>query len=54
MVILAMDDEKIALDNLVQSIRKCVPDAEIHGFRKVNEVEFIKDLVKKFDDKSKE
>ena len=43
MVILAMDDEKIALDNLVQSIRKCVPDAEIHGFRKVNEVEsFLK------------
>ena len=37
MVILAVDDEKIALDNLIQSIRKCVPDADIHGFRKVRE-----------------
>ena len=39
MVILAVDDEKIALDNLIQSIRKCVPDADIHGFRKARDAQ---------------
>jgi len=37
MVILAVDDEKIALDNLIHSILKCVPDADIHGFRKARD-----------------
>ena len=32
MKILALDDEELALENLVSSIRKCVPDAEIAGF----------------------
>lgn len=34
MQILAVDDEKIALEGLVSSIEKAVPDAEVAGFRR--------------------
>lgn len=34
MKIIAVDDEKLALDTLVDSIEKAVPDASITGFRK--------------------
>ena len=34
MNILAVDDEKIALEGLIQSIQKVVPDAEVAGFRR--------------------
>lgn len=37
MRIIAVDDEKLALDLLVTSIRNVVPDAEIHGFQKVED-----------------
>lgn len=32
MKIIAVDDEKLALDTLVDSIEKAVPDASITGF----------------------
>lgn len=38
MVILAVDDEQMALDNLVQCISSCAPEAEIYGFRKIKDV----------------
>ena len=37
MKIIAVDDEKIALQGLVLSIQKVAPDAEIHGFRHTGE-----------------
>lgn len=37
MIIIAVDDEKMALENLVSQIAKEVKDAEIHGFRKPTE-----------------
>lgn len=37
MVIFAVDDERLALEGLIGAIRKCVPDAEICGFRKASE-----------------
>ncbi|MGN0803990.1 MAG: response regulator [Candidatus Coproplasma sp.] len=37
MRIIAVDDEKLALEVLVSSIEKIVPDCEIHGFRKPDE-----------------
>lgn len=37
MKILAIDDEKIALEGLVDAIRKAEPSAEIDGFRKASE-----------------
>lgn len=37
MKILAVDDEKLALDTLVDSIEKAVPDASIHGSRTPDE-----------------
>lgn len=37
MKIIAVDDERIALQGLVLSIQKVVPDAEIHGFRSAAE-----------------
>lgn len=33
MKIIALDDEKIALQGLIAAIQKVAPDAEIHGFR---------------------
>ena len=33
MRILAVDDERIALENLMITLRKAVPNAEIQGFR---------------------
>lgn len=42
MKILALDDEKIALQGLISSIEKAAPDAEVHGFRLANEaIEFM-------------
>ena len=37
MRILAVDDEKIALEGLMNAIKKVVPDAELHGFRSPHE-----------------
>jgi two-component SAPR family response regulator len=37
MKIIAIDDEKIALQGLLSSIQKAAPDAEIHGFRYTGE-----------------
>ena len=37
MKIIAVDDEKIALQGLIASIQKAAPDAEIHGFRLTGE-----------------
>lgn len=36
MVIIAVDDEKIALEGLVSEIKKAVPDADVYGFRSAN------------------
>ena len=33
MVIIAVDDEKIALEALVSVIREAVPEGELHSFR---------------------
>lgn len=33
MVIIAVDDEKIALEGVVNELHKAVPEAEVHGFR---------------------
>ena len=33
MIVIAVDDERIALDNLTDSIRQASPNAEIHSFR---------------------
>ena len=38
MKILAVDDEKIALEGLISAIREAEPSAEIWGFRKVSQV----------------
>ena len=38
MKILAVDDEKIALEGLISAIREVEPSAEIWGFRKVSQV----------------
>lgn len=37
MKIIAVDDEKIALQGLLLSIQKAAPDADVHGFRYANE-----------------
>lgn len=37
MRIIAVDDEKLALETLVNSITKVAPEADIHGFRKPDE-----------------
>lgn len=37
MIILALDDEKIALEGLLKSIREAEPEAEVIGFRKPSE-----------------
>lgn len=43
MRIIAVDDERIALEGLMSSIKKVVPEEEIHGFRSSNEaLEFAK------------
>ena len=44
MKIIAVDDEKLALDTLVDSIEKAVPDASITGFRKPDDaLQFIRE-----------
>ncbi len=44
MKIIAVDDEKLALDTLVDSIEKAVPDASITGFRKPEDaLQFIRE-----------
>lgn len=43
MNIIAVDDEKLALETLTRSIRTAEKDAEIHSFREIEEaVEFVK------------
>ena len=37
MKIVAVDDEKIALQGLISSIQKAAPDAEVYGFRYASE-----------------
>ena len=37
MNIIAVDDEKLALELLVDSIEKVVPEAKVNGFRKTAE-----------------
>ena len=45
MRIIAVDDEKLALDALLGSIRKAAPEAEIYGFNDAAEaLNFLKDL----------
>lgn len=44
MVIVAADDEKLALESLMSAIRKAAPDGEVHGFRRAEEaLSFVKD-----------
>ena len=44
MEILAVDDEKIVLEGLVETIKEVVPNASIHGFNKSTEaLQFIKE-----------
>ncbi len=33
MIVIAVDDERLALENLTDAIRKAAPNAQIHGFR---------------------
>ncbi len=43
MNIIAVDDEKLALDTLVDSIVKVMPDEKVHGFRAASEaVDYVK------------
>ena len=45
MTVIAIDDEKLALEGLVTEIALAAPEAEIHGFRKAEEaLEFCKSL----------
>ena len=37
MKIIALDDEKIALQGLILSIQKVAPDAKVYGFRSASE-----------------
>lgn len=44
MDIIAVDDEKLALDALVDAVSKAVPNARIHGFRKPLEaLDFVRE-----------
>ena len=44
MRIIAVDDEKLALDALLGSIRKAAPEAEIYGFNDAAEaLDFLED-----------
>ena len=38
MKIIALDDEELALDGLIDAIRACAPNAELHGFSYVEDV----------------
>lgn len=38
MNIIAVDDERLALENLVSAIQKAVPDCALHAFRRVSEM----------------
>lgn len=43
MNVIAVDDEKLALDTLVDSVEKVLPDAGVHGFRNPGDaVEYVK------------
>ena len=33
MIVIAVDDERIALENLTEAIRKASPSAQLHAFR---------------------
>ena len=44
MNIIAVDDEKLALDTLVDSIGKSVTNAQVHGFRNPEEArDFVRE-----------
>ena len=44
MRIIALDDEDLALENIMSIIRKCVPDACIKGFKYAEDaIDYIKD-----------
>ena len=44
MIIMAVDDEKLALEGLMKSIREVEPNAEVVGFRKPAEaMEYFKE-----------
>ena len=44
MNIIAVDDEKLALDTLFDSIEKSVAEARVHGFRKPDDaLQFIRE-----------
>ena len=42
MVIIAVDDERLAVDSIIKSIRSVVPGAEVYGFRSgVSALDFL-------------
>lgn len=44
MVIVAADDEKLALECMMSAIKKAAPDGEVHGFRRAEDtLAFVKD-----------
>ena len=45
MNIIAVDDEKLALDTLVDSIEKSVAEARVHGFRNPNSIAIDRESV---------
>ena len=38
MLVVALDDERIALENLTDALRKAIPEAELHSFRRSDEL----------------
>ena len=38
MLVIALDDERMALENLTDAIKKAIPDAELHSFRSTEEL----------------
>ena len=38
MLVVALDDERMALENLVDAIKKALPDAELHFFRRTEDL----------------
>ena len=38
MLVIALDDERMALENLTDAIKKAIPEAELHSFRKTEDV----------------
>ena len=44
MKIIALDDEELALEGLMDAIRACAPNAELHGFSYAEDVlEYLED-----------